>query len=136
MHEGEMIQEVVASLLAALDNSRAPRVTHVQLELGTSGHFAEEAVRQYFQMFTRATPAEGAELELLWLPATYQCLSCQQCFDSASAIGICPHCHDFGLEIAHQDGCVLRSMDVVQNETFRETGRNTDQILTERLPTT
>lgn len=116
MHEGAIMQTVVTTILAAVDGS-ASRVTHVQLELGTSEHFTEEAVYQYFQVLTQGTPAEGAELELSWLPATYQCLSCQQHFESTSATGICPHCGEVGLEITHSDGCAIRAIDVAVSDT-------------------
>ena len=107
------MQKVVTTILASMENAGASRVTHVQLELGTSAHFTEEAVRQYFQALTQDTPIEGAALTLSWLPATYQCLSCQHRFESTSSTGICPHCGDVALEISHQDECYLRTIDVV-----------------------
>jgi hydrogenase nickel incorporation protein HypA/HybF len=116
MHEGVIMQKVVTTILAAVDNRSASRVTHVQLELGTSEHFTEEAVCQYFQVLTQGTLAEGAELELSWLPATYQCLSCQQRFESTSATGICPHCGEVSLETTHSDGCAIRAIDVVASD--------------------
>jgi hydrogenase nickel incorporation protein HypA/HybF len=117
MHEGAVMQTVVTKILATLDNVCTPQVTHIQLELGTSTHFTEEAVRQYFHVLTLGTPIEGAELELSWLPATYQCLSCQQRFESISEPGVCPHCGDIGLEVAHQESCILRSIDVITSKT-------------------
>lgn len=116
MHEGAMMQTVVTAILNSLEKKKGTRVTHVYLELGTSEHFTEEAVRQYFQVLTRDTPAEGAELELSWLSATYQCLSCTQRFESTSLAGICPHCGDVGLEVAHSDGCTLRSIDMLAED--------------------
>jgi hydrogenase nickel incorporation protein HypA/HybF len=113
MHEGAVMQGVVKTILAALEQTGAARVTNVQLQLGVSGHFTEEAVRQYFQLLTQDTPVEGATLTLSWLPATYQCLSCQQRFESTSSPGICPHCGDIALEVSHQDECTVRSLDVV-----------------------
>lgn len=112
MHEGAMMQTVVATILNALEKSEGARVVHVCLELGTSEHFTDEAVRQYFQMLTRDTPAEGAILDLAWLPAAYQCLSCSRRFESTSPTGICPHCGELGLEIAHRDGCSIRQIEI------------------------
>lgn len=111
-----MMQTVVTTILAELEKAKGARVTRVQLELGTSEHFTEEAVRQYFQVLTRDTPAEEAELDLSWLPATYQCLSCLQRFESTSSAGICPHCGDVGWEIAHSDGCAIRRIEVVASD--------------------
>jgi hydrogenase nickel incorporation protein HypA/HybF len=113
MHEGAVMQEAVKSILASMENAGAVRVASVQLELGTSGHFTEEAVHQYFQILTLGTPIEGAALTLSWLPATYQCLSCQHRFESTAETGICPQCGDIALEIAHQDACHVRAIDVL-----------------------
>lgn len=113
MHEGAVIQGVVKTILASMENAGATRVTSVQLELGTSEHFTEEAVRQYFQIMTHGTPIEGATLTLSWLPATYQCLSCQHRFESTVETAICPLCGYLALEIAHQDGCRIREMNVL-----------------------
>ena len=110
------MQKVVNTILATLDNVRASRVTNVQLAVGTSGHFTEEAVHQYFRALTQDTPIEGATLTLSWLPATYQCLSCQQHFESTSSTATCPQCGDVALEISHQDECYIRSIDVVSSD--------------------
>jgi len=117
MHEGAVMQGVVQTILASMEHAGASRVTNVQLVLGVSGHFTEEAVRQYFQVLTQDTPIAGATLALSWLPATYQCLSCQQRFESISPTATCPHCGDVALEISHQDECSIRSIEVVSADT-------------------
>lgn len=112
MHEGAVMQRAVNTILATVEQTEACHVTNVQLELGVSGHFTEEAVRQYFQALTQNTPIEGATLTLSWLPATYQCLSCQHRFESTSSMTICPQCGDVALEISHQDECSVSAIDV------------------------
>jgi len=107
------MQGVINTILTTLENAGVSRVTNVQLAVGTSSHFTEEAVRQYFQALTQDTPIEGATLTLSWLPATYQCLSCQQRFESTSSAAPCPQCGDVALEISHQDECYVQSIDVV-----------------------
>lgn len=111
MHEGAVMQETVTTILASLEHTGATRVSRVHLALGTSEHFTEEAVRQYFLLLTEGTLLEGATLLLSWLPATYQCLSCQQRFESTATPGICPCCGDVALEIAHQDACRVQAIE-------------------------
>jgi hydrogenase nickel incorporation protein HypA/HybF len=113
MHEVAVMQNVVETLLASMEKAGASRVTNVQLALSTSGHSTEEAVHLNFQALTRDTPIEGASLRLSWLPATYQCLACKHRFESTSSTGTCPHCGEVALEISHQDGCSIRTIDVV-----------------------
>lgn len=116
MHEGAVMQAVVTAMLDSLETLRRCRVTLVQLEVGTSGHFTEEAVRQYFQLLTQGTLAAEAQLELFWLPATYQCLSCAYRFESTLSPGVCPRCGDVGLEVTHQDSCGIRRIEVVADD--------------------
>ena len=116
MHEAAMMQKVVTTILTSAEQAGASRVTQVCLEVGVSGHFTEEAVRQYFLILARGTLLEGATLEVTWLPAVYQCLSCQQCFESASSTARCPYCGDVAWEIAHHDTCFIRSIDLAFSE--------------------
>jgi len=116
MHEGAVMQGVIKTILASLEQAGASRVTGVQLAVGTSSHFTKDVVRQYFQVLTQQTPIEGAALTLTWLPATYQCLGCQQRFESTSATDRCLQCGDVVWEIAHQDVCYVCSIDVITDE--------------------
>jgi hydrogenase nickel incorporation protein HypA/HybF len=116
MHEGAVMQGVVETILASMKQAGATRVTRAELVLGTSGHFTEEAVRQYFQILTQNTPVEGAALTLSWLPATYQCLSCQHHFESTSYSATCPQCGDVAMETSHQDECSIRSIEMISQD--------------------
>jgi hydrogenase nickel insertion protein HypA len=116
MHEGAVMQGVVKTILASVEQAGASHVHSVELELGVSGHFTEEAVRQYFQLLTQGTSIEGATLILSWLPATYQCLSCLHRFESIASPATCPLCSDVALEISHQDECSIRSIDVASSD--------------------
>ena len=92
-------------------------MTRVQLALGRSGHFTEDAAHQYFQIFTRDTPIEGASLAISWLPAAFQCIACHNDFKSSlpSEQVTCPECGDSALEI-EQDICQVSAIDVLSEE--------------------
>jgi Zn finger protein HypA/HybF involved in hydrogenase expression len=114
MHEIAAMQGAVSDVLGALRRSGGRTVTHVYLTLGASGHLTEEAARQHFAALAHGTPAEAAELIFTWLPATYQCFSCLNQFESlapADAVA-CPHCGGVALETAHQDVCWVDAIDV------------------------
>lgn len=118
MHELAAIQNAVRTALEYMRQAEAARVTNVQLSVGTSGHLSEEVIRQYFALFTADTPAHDATLTIIWLPATYQCLSCLHIFESLqSALEVlCPTCGDAALEINHQDTCAVSAIDVAFDE--------------------
>lgn len=114
MHEIAAMQAVVTTVLERMYEAGADRVTRVELELGASSHLTEEAARQHFATLAKGTPAEGAELQLAWLPATYQCFTCLRRFESVSPPleALCPDCGGPGLEISHQDICAARAIEV------------------------
>jgi hydrogenase nickel incorporation protein HypA/HybF len=92
----------------------AARVTRVELTLGASGHLAEDAVRQHFELLAQGTPAEGATLTFSWLPATYQCFTCLQEFASTAppAEIACPACGGVALEVAHEETYYASTIEV------------------------
>ncbi len=119
MHEVASIQGAVRTAVEYMRAADASRVTNVQLTIAVSGHFTEDVVRQYFALFTAGTPAAGATLTIVWLPATYRCLNCLHTFQSLQPAveALCPACGDMALEINHQDICAVSVIDAAFDET-------------------
>ena len=94
MHEAAAMRSVVGAIVARAGEAGAARVTRVRLVLGASSHLTESAARQYYAVFAAGTPAAAADLEIAWLPATYQCLDCPQRFEDTRppAQVVCPAC--------------------------------------------
>jgi hydrogenase nickel incorporation protein HypA/HybF len=122
MHEVAAMQGMVQTVLEYMQQAGGARVTHVQLVLGASGHFTEEAARQHFAVLTMGTPAEGAALEMCWVPATFQCFSCLHRFESCAPAEqvTCPRCGDLALEISHLDTCSVKAIEVSYDENAIE----------------
>lgn len=118
MHETAVMQGMMRTVLDCLRQSGAARVTNVQLVLGASSHFTADIAYRQFEAMTKGTPLEDASLTIEWLPATYQCLTCERRFESAepSAQVICPQCGDVALETDHQDVCFVSAIDVAYGD--------------------
>jgi hydrogenase nickel incorporation protein HypA/HybF len=124
MHEVATIRGAVTTALEHMRRAGGTRVTSVELALGASGHLTEEAALQHFALFARGTPAEGAAVVISWLPATYQCFACLHRFQSVEAAEevACPACGGVALEVAHEDACYVRSIDVTFDEDATSSG--------------
>ena len=124
MHEVAAMQGMVRTVLEYMQQAGGARVTQVQLVLGASGHFTEEAARQHFASLTEGTPTEGAVLTIVWLPAQFQCFTCLHRFVSCEPAEqvTCPQCGDLALEIEHQDVCSVSAIDVSFDEEERGDG--------------
>jgi hydrogenase nickel incorporation protein HypA/HybF len=119
MHEVAAMRGAVSTVLEQLHCAGGSRVTSVDLVLGASGHLSEDAARQYWELFTRDTAAQDATVSITWAPATFQCFSCLHQFKSTepAAEVACPACGGVALEIAHEDVCAVRSLDVAFDES-------------------
>lgn len=124
MHEVAAMQGALQTTLEQMRASGGSRVTTVELMLGASGHLTEEAARQHFSVLTAGTPAEGATLEIFWLPATFQCFSCLHRFERCVSAeqGTCPRCGGIALETSHLDACYVRAIEVSFDENAVEKG--------------
>ncbi len=114
MHELAATRGILATAIEQMHAAGASRVTGVELTIGASGHLTEDAVRQHFALLAQGTPAEGAALTFVWLPATYQCFACLTRFTSAAppAEVACPACGGVALEVEHQEVYYVSTIEV------------------------
>jgi hydrogenase nickel incorporation protein HypA/HybF len=114
MHEVAAMRGVVTTVLERIREEHGTSVSRVKLVLGASGHLTEDAARQHFAVFAQGTTAEHAQLDIEWLPASYQCFECLHRFTSAELpeTVLCPRCGGLALETAHSDDCYAAEIDV------------------------
>ncbi len=114
MHEIAVMQGTISTIVGTMRQAGGDRITSVHLSLGASSHMSEESARQHFDMLAAGTPAENAELIIMWLPATYQCFSCGQRFEviEVTETVSCPHCDSVALEVDHQDLCYASEIKI------------------------
>ena len=123
-----MIQGAVHAALERLellDEARAQQivsVVSVELALGAAGHITEDIARQQYALNAIGTPLQGAELHIVWLPATYLCLSCMGRFTATTPEEetTCPDCGSVALQIAHQDICYVQAIEIEEADSAAE----------------
>ncbi len=79
MHEYALMENVIATIMVELKSSgEVPpdRPLTVTLKVGALEMHSEEATRQAFEVLTKGTALEDAQLNLIILPVT---LACSQC---------------------------------------------------------
>ncbi len=80
MHEYALMENVIAVIMAELQKSgeaaQPGRHLTVTLKVGALEMHSEESTRQAFEVLTKGTPLEGAQLDLVILPVS---LTCPQC---------------------------------------------------------
>jgi Zn finger protein HypA/HybF involved in hydrogenase expression len=78
MHEYGLMQEVVALLLERLQEGACPEAAEmaVVLKVGGFAVHSAAATRQAFEVLTKGTPLETAQLILTVAPVTLNCAGC------------------------------------------------------------
>ncbi len=72
-HEFSVIKGVVDSIINASKEYSAIQITEVHLEIGELTFLAKEQIRFAFQVITRGTVAENAELHLSYISGRIRC---------------------------------------------------------------
>jgi len=73
MHEFSVMSQIVEVILDEAGRRDAERVEHVNLDIGEFTFLGEEQLRFAFELLTKDTIAEGAELEISEKEGTVQC---------------------------------------------------------------
>ena len=92
MHELALSQSIVDAVLERARIEGMHSVTRVVLELGTAAGVEREALCCCFDAVTRATPAQGAELAIEFVPLRGRCRECGMEFEPAGLVAPCPRC--------------------------------------------
>ncbi|MBE9069837.1 hydrogenase maturation nickel metallochaperone HypA [Leptolyngbya cf. ectocarpi LEGE 11479] len=112
MHEISLMQ---AALTVALDHAQAQGAQHIhrlQLQVGDLSGVDPEALAFAFDVVTRGTLAEKAELELIPVPVVCYCSSCQQMFQPLDWVYECPCCHQLSTDIRQGRTLELASLEI------------------------
>lgn len=106
MHEMALCE----GLVQLIESERAQRgfasVSRVRLALGAFANVEPEALRFGFEVATRGTAAEGAELQFDIVPAHAWCMACGETQAIARRGDACPGCGSSQLIV--QDGEEMR----------------------------
>ncbi len=106
MHEMSLCQ----GLMEIIEAERAQRgfrsVSRVRLSIGALANVEPEALRFGFEVATRGTAAEGAQLAFDMVPATVWCMTCGDTREIAARGDACPHCG--GAQLILQSGEEMR----------------------------
>jgi hydrogenase nickel incorporation protein HypA/HybF len=97
MHELQVTQLMLNVVLEHARKNQVQKILTVHLEIGKLKDFEQEWIQQYFDYLSKGTPAEGAKLQIQWIPVMLQCSACSHSFEvdvKQLAEVRCPECGD------------------------------------------
>ncbi len=92
MHELAITESVIELINREAREKDFKKVLGISLRVGEYSGIIPECIREFFPIAARGSIAQGAELEIVSLPASFRCLHCgyQGAVDRKAAC--CPQC--------------------------------------------
>ncbi|MGK5091929.1 hydrogenase maturation nickel metallochaperone HypA [Deltaproteobacteria bacterium TL4] len=103
MHELSIMNGVLETVLREAEKVKATRVTGIGLKIGERSGVLLEAITFAFDVITRDTIAEGAELKLESMPLMGECPQCELQFRAENGFLMCPQGHEGAILISGQE---------------------------------
>lgn len=98
MHELGLTQSIVDLALDYAAREKANKILSITVEIGALSGVIAEAVEFAFDVCSKGTLAEGANLEIQHIAGRGQCLDCKRQAEIFSLTHVCPLCGSLALE--------------------------------------
>lgn len=112
MHELSITENLLEIALRHAEQAGARRIMRLNLVIGQLSSVVDDSVTFYWDIVSRGTIAEGAELRFERVPGTLCCLSCGHVFPLDGQDYACPACGQAQVVAAGGDEFRLESIEV------------------------
>ena len=118
MHEIGLMQRMVEVTLDRAAGAGARHVQRVTVRVGAESGVVPDVITFAFEVATRGTIAEGAELQIEDVPIACFCATCALEFAPIDALHECPRCHRLGAEVRRGREFELVSLEIGDSRLF------------------
>lgn len=112
MHELALCESMLKIIRREAVEHSFGRVRAVTVELGAFCGVAPESLEFCFRALTRGTLADGARLDLVWLPGQAWCMHCGETVTIAERYDCCPQCGSYELHASGGQELRIRDLEV------------------------
>jgi hydrogenase nickel incorporation protein HypA/HybF len=117
VHELAVTQGILDVALEAARANNARRINAIDLVIGDLSSIVDDSVQFYFDVLSKGTLAEGAELRFRRQPAEAACWTCGHKFQvSVPLKPVCPACGSAQLHVSGGREFFVESIDVDEEE--------------------
>ena len=92
MHEAALAESILKIAFDTAEKNSAKKITAVGLKLGDMAGVEVEALKLSFNVLTKDTIAQGAELKINRVPISAECNKCGKIFQVPHYNFFCPEC--------------------------------------------
>jgi hydrogenase nickel incorporation protein HypA/HybF len=112
MHELAITESILEITLRHAEQAQVKRVTDLYLVIGQLASIVDDSVQFYWDIISKDTPAEGAQLHFRRLPIELVCLNCSKRYMPAGEDFACPDCHSEQIKVVAGEEFFLESIEV------------------------
>jgi hydrogenase nickel incorporation protein HypA/HybF len=112
MHELPVSQNILDISLKHAKRENARKIVKIHIIIGQLSSFIDESIQFYWDIISKDTIAEGAELDFTRIPAEFNCKLCNSCFPFSDDDFSCPRCDSNQLEIVKGKEFYLDSIEI------------------------
>lgn len=100
MHEMGIAQQLFQIALDSIpDDDKDPKVEQVNLKIGRLAAVVEHSLSFCFDIISKDTPLESAQLKIDFVPVTIHCKGCDNQWEVDNPVFTCPHCDKNDIEL-------------------------------------
>jgi len=112
MHELSVTENILNIASKHANQSKAIRVTDIHLVIGTLSSIIDDSVQFYWDILTKETICEGANLHFERVPAELLCLDCNLTYAIQSGLSPCPNCGSVRVNVVAGEEFWLESIEI------------------------
>lgn len=112
MHELSITQSIVRICTEEAEKHKIAKIDAIKIKVGELSGMVPECIQLYFDIVSKGTKAEGAELKIEKIPVTVVCLECGSENAVNSKFDCCPKCKSRNLKIIHGNEFYIDSLEV------------------------
>lgn len=112
MHELAVTQNILESVLRHAEAGKASRITAINLVIGQMASIVDDSVQFYWDIISKDTIAQGANLHFERIPARLNCETCHRSYLLDESDLTCPYCGGDAVTFIAGDEFYIDSIEV------------------------
>jgi len=112
MHELPVTQEMFSLVMKYAEENNAKKISSVSLKIGALSTIIPENVKFYFEILSKNTIAEGAELVFEKEKSKAYCINCNGYFEIENLDLVCTKCWKENVFIRPDTGFIIKSITI------------------------
>jgi len=112
MHELPVTQEMFSLVTKYAKSNNAKKIKSIKLKIGALATIIPENVKFYFEILSKNTIAEGAELFFEKEKSKAYCINCKEDFEIENLDLVCTKCGKENVFIRPDTGFIIKSITI------------------------